>query len=232
MLPTATPRVKQRTTSLNFTSADTLQCKALQIWKSGREEDESYYYYHYHYHYCNNNNSGDAGASPFLGTLSDGEVSQKKWADGAEGDSKTAAAAAAATAATATATATIDMEDIIVSAYKRSLMQQMSLFHCCPLPSAMVSDPSNNNTDSNVSAVAAGGGIGVLNASELTAHHHHYLVFDEHVLGTMARLGWNRSHGVVKLMPLACALFEHWKAYGGSSSSNNNNNNNNHKKKI
>lgn len=76
----------------------------------------------------------------------------------------------------------------IIAAYKRSLMQQ-----ACPsavlvpdVPGALLQlDP------------------------ELTVH---YLVFDECVLGTMARLGWNRSHGVVKLMPMACALYEHWKA--------------------
>ena len=39
----------------------------------------------------------------------------------------------------------------------------------------------------------------------------HYLEFDEHVLERMAKLGWDRSHGVAKLMPLACALYEHWK---------------------
>jgi hypothetical protein len=40
---------------------------------------------------------------------------------------------------------------------------------------------------------------------------HTYLDFDEHVLDQMARLGWNRSHGVAKLVPLACALYDHWK---------------------
>jgi hypothetical protein len=37
-----------------------------------------------------------------------------------------------------------------------------------------------------------------------------YLDFDEHVLEQMARLGWNRSHGNAKLVPLACALYDHW----------------------
>ena len=37
-----------------------------------------------------------------------------------------------------------------------------------------------------------------------------YLEFDEHVLEQMARLGWNRSHGTAKLVPLACALYDHW----------------------
>ena len=41
---------------------------------------------------------------------------------------------------------------------------------------------------------------------------YYFLEFDEHVLERMARLGWNRSHGVAKLIPLACALHEHWKA--------------------
>ncbi len=39
----------------------------------------------------------------------------------------------------------------------------------------------------------------------------HYLEFDEKVLQRMAQLGWNRAHGVAKLTPLACALYEHWK---------------------
>ncbi len=38
----------------------------------------------------------------------------------------------------------------------------------------------------------------------------HYLDFDEAVLEQMARQGWNRSHGIAKLVPLACALHEHW----------------------
>ena len=45
----------------------------------------------------------------------------------------------------------------------------------------------------------------------------HYLEFDEHVLERMARLGWNRSHGVAKLIPLACALYEHWKEEDASA---------------
>ena len=39
-----------------------------------------------------------------------------------------------------------------------------------------------------------------------------YLEFDEHVLEQMARMGWNRSHGIAKLVPLACALYDHWRA--------------------
>lgn len=46
----------------------------------------------------------------------------------------------------------------------------------------------------------------------LSEEQQHYLQFDEHVLDRMARLGWNRSHGIAKLSPIACALFEHWKA--------------------
>jgi hypothetical protein len=39
-----------------------------------------------------------------------------------------------------------------------------------------------------------------------------YLDFDEYVLDQMARLGWNRSHGIAKLVPLACALYDHWRS--------------------
>ena len=39
-----------------------------------------------------------------------------------------------------------------------------------------------------------------------------YLDFDEGILEQMARLGWNRSRGVAKMVPLACALYDHWKA--------------------
>lgn len=46
----------------------------------------------------------------------------------------------------------------------------------------------------------------------LSDEQQHFLQFDEHVLDRMARLGWNRSHGIAKLSPIACALFEHWKA--------------------
>lgn len=47
------------------------------------------------------------------------------------------------------------------------------------------------------------------------AQKQHYLEFDEHVLQRMARLGWNRSHGVAKLIPLACALYDHWNLKDG-----------------
>ena len=39
----------------------------------------------------------------------------------------------------------------------------------------------------------------------------HYLAFDENVLGIMSHLGWNRRQGICKLLPMACALYEHWK---------------------
>jgi hypothetical protein len=41
---------------------------------------------------------------------------------------------------------------------------------------------------------------------------HNYLVFDENVLKSMSRLGWSRTQGIVKLTPLACGLYEHWKS--------------------
>lgn len=41
---------------------------------------------------------------------------------------------------------------------------------------------------------------------------HHYLEFDEQVLERMTRLGWNRAYGIIKLIPLGCALFEHYSA--------------------
>ncbi len=49
------------------------------------------------------------------------------------------------------------------------------------------------------------------------AQKQHFLEFDEHVLDRMAKLGWDRSHGVAKLMPLACALYEHWKVRLGTA---------------
>jgi hypothetical protein len=45
---------------------------------------------------------------------------------------------------------------------------------------------------------------------------HNYLVFDEHVLKSMSKLGWSRSQGIVKLTPMACALYEHWKTQGAA----------------
>jgi hypothetical protein len=41
-----------------------------------------------------------------------------------------------------------------------------------------------------------------------------YLVFDEQVLAAMSKLGWSRTQGVIKLAPMACALYEHWKTQG------------------
>ena len=43
---------------------------------------------------------------------------------------------------------------------------------------------------------------------------HNYLIFDEYVLNTMAKFGWSRTQGIVKLSPMACALYEHWKTQG------------------
>jgi hypothetical protein len=43
---------------------------------------------------------------------------------------------------------------------------------------------------------------------------HNYLIFDEYVLKTMAKFGWSRTQGIVKLSPMACALYEHWKTQG------------------
>jgi hypothetical protein len=43
---------------------------------------------------------------------------------------------------------------------------------------------------------------------------HNYLVFDEYVLRAMSKLGWSRTQGIVKLSPMACALYEHWKTQG------------------
>jgi len=45
---------------------------------------------------------------------------------------------------------------------------------------------------------------------------HNYLVFDEHVLRSMSKLGWSRTQGIVKLTPMACALYEHWKTQGAA----------------
>ena len=45
---------------------------------------------------------------------------------------------------------------------------------------------------------------------------HNYLVFDEYVLKTMAKFGWSRTQGIVKLSPMACALYEHWKTQGAA----------------
>lgn len=39
-----------------------------------------------------------------------------------------------------------------------------------------------------------------------------YVQFDEHVLQAMAQRGWDRAHGYTALIPIACALVEHWKA--------------------
>ena len=55
---------------------------------------------------------------------------------------------------------------------------------------------------------------GVL-ASSMTSN---YLVFDEYVLEAMSKLGWSRIHGIAKLTPMACALYEHWKCHSSFSS--------------
>jgi len=39
----------------------------------------------------------------------------------------------------------------------------------------------------------------------------YYLSFDENVLREMSRRGWPRNQGIIKLMPLVCGVYEHWK---------------------
>lgn len=38
----------------------------------------------------------------------------------------------------------------------------------------------------------------------------YYLSFDENVLNEMSKLGWPRTQGIVKLIPLACGTYSHW----------------------
>jgi len=220
VLPTATPRVKQRTTSLNFTSADTLQCKALQIWRGGGGDGAG--------------GCGDylvlpiAAAADAISALSDGVgddcyttktakrevvVDKKDEEDNllfsgfALNKDEDAVSLClpnqseeemliSATTMNFDTTTTVDSAEIM-AAYKRSLMQQ-----ACPSAVLVPNIPGVFPSDSSFLANKEGG-----------HNKYYYLVFDERVLGTMTRFGWNRSHGVVKLMPLACALYDHWKAY-------------------
>lgn len=38
----------------------------------------------------------------------------------------------------------------------------------------------------------------------------YYLSFDENVLNEMSKLGWPRTQGIAKLIPLACGMHSHW----------------------
>jgi hypothetical protein len=64
---------------------------------------------------------------------------------------------------------------------------------------------TNTTTSTTTTTSSTEGGGGARKRLE-----HQYLVFDETVLQQMASLGWVRSEGVSKLMPLAVGIHEHW----------------------
>lgn len=46
--------------------------------------------------------------------------------------------------------------------------------------------------------------------SEERKDKEYYLTFDEHVMSAMSKFGWSRTQGIIKFMPLACGMYEHW----------------------
>jgi hypothetical protein len=38
----------------------------------------------------------------------------------------------------------------------------------------------------------------------------YFLTFDERILSKMASMGWARTQGIIKLIPLCCGYYEHW----------------------
>jgi len=87
------------------------------------------------------------------------------------------------------------LEDIVIQAYHNSIQRRK------------IQEEANNTTESNEDPF-----------KYIREHKgkQYFLTFDEHVLHAMSKLGWSRTQGIIKFMPLACGTFEHWSDFNAN----------------
>jgi hypothetical protein len=197
VLPTTTPCVRERVRALTFTTAGRW-CECSEVLKLWADPDMP--------HACFSTQE---------------EASIHALNEAIENTLRQAAAAAAAqgsvfsTLAHTNTNEEEEQEDVdVLAGYQRALALQNHYYY---------HSPQQQEEDAAVAAAAAGRqrvrrcDHAEEEGAVLSQGHH--LVFDEAVLQRMGELGWARSQGAAKLLPLGVALFEHWRQSCGHTSS-------------